>query len=97
MGKSFTPAEVAKNVPKIRALLLMKRLLLEVQANLDNRKEFRKLLRQLAQDKGSVTQLLGELKGFEDFKVPGGVKDERTRPRPRPTRRPEARRKKKKS
>jgi type VI secretion system protein ImpB len=30
--KSFSPAEVAKNVPKVRALLLLKRLLLEVQA-----------------------------------------------------------------
>jgi type VI secretion system protein ImpB len=74
--KSFSPAEVAKNVPKVRALLLLKRLLLEVQANLDNRKEFRKLLRQLAQDKGAVSTLLAELKGFENFKVPSGIKEE---------------------
>lgn len=72
--KSFAPAEVAKNVPKIHALQLLKKLLLEVQANLDNRKEFRKLLRTLAQDKGAVESMLKELQGFENFKVPGGIK-----------------------
>src|SRR5262249_51500746 len=46
--KSFQPAEVAKHVPKIRSLLLLKKLLLEVQANIDNRKEFRLLLREMA-------------------------------------------------
>lgn len=35
--KSFTPAEIAQNVPKIKALTVLKKLLLEVQANLDNR------------------------------------------------------------
>jgi type VI secretion system protein ImpB len=68
--RSFTAAEVAKNVPKVRSLLLLKKLLLEVQANIDNRKEFRRLLRQLAQDKNAVGALLKELQGFDDFKVP---------------------------
>jgi type VI secretion system protein ImpB len=72
--KSFTPAEVAKNVPKIHALQLLKKLLLEVQANLDNRKEFRKLVRTLAQDKGAIASLVKELPGFENFKVPAGRK-----------------------
>lgn len=70
--KSFQPAEVAKNVPKIKALLVLKKLLLEVQANLDNRKEFRRLVRALAQDKDAVEKLLGELKGFENFRLPSG-------------------------
>lgn len=67
---SLSPAAVAKHVPKVRSLLLLKKLLLEVQANLDNRKEFRKLLRMLAQDKTAVQSLLKELQGFDDFKVP---------------------------
>jgi type VI secretion system protein ImpB len=70
--KSFTPTEIAKNVPKIRALSVLKKLLLEVQANLDNRKEFRRLLRALAQDKDAVGKLLEELKGYENFKLPAG-------------------------
>ena len=40
------------SVPKIKSLLLLRKLLLEVQGNLDNRKEFRKLMRALAQDLG---------------------------------------------
>jgi type VI secretion system protein ImpB len=67
---SFTPAEVAKHVPKIEALLLLRKLLLEVQGNLDNRKEFRKALRELAQNEKAVGELMAQLKGFESFKVP---------------------------
>jgi type VI secretion system protein ImpB len=68
--QSLSPAAVAKGVPKIKALLLLKKLLLEVQANLDNRKEFRRLLRELASDKEAIAALQKELKGFDDFKVP---------------------------
>lgn len=68
--KSFSPAEIAQNVPKLRALLLLKKLLLEAQANLDNRKEFRKLMRELASRKEAIEALQGELKGYETFKLP---------------------------
>lgn len=68
--KSFSPAEIAQNIPKVRALLLLRKLLLEVQGNIDNRKEFRQLLRTLAQDESAVASLLDELKGFESFKIP---------------------------
>ncbi len=67
---SFQPASVANNIPKVKALLLLRKLLLEVQGNLDNRKQFRKLLRALAHDKEAVANLLSELSGFDDFKVP---------------------------
>jgi type VI secretion system protein ImpB len=73
--KSFTPAEVAEHVPKVKSLLLLRKLLLEVQSNLDNRKEFRTLLRQLAQDPNAVSALREELAGFDDFKVPTGKKE----------------------
>lgn len=67
---SFTPARVAEHVPRVKALLLLRKLLLEVQGNLDNRKEFRKKLRALAQDEQAVAGLMAELPGFEDFRVP---------------------------
>jgi type VI secretion system protein ImpB len=70
--KSFQPDEVARNVPKVKALLVLRKLLLEVQGNLDNRKEFRKLMRQLAQSGDAVQELLKQLEGFESFKVPKG-------------------------
>jgi len=68
--KSFTPAEIAQNVPKVKSLLLLRKLLLEVQGNLDNRKEFRRVLRALASDPGAIQKLMEELKGFEAFKIP---------------------------
>ncbi|HTN88141.1 MAG TPA: type VI secretion system contractile sheath small subunit [Sorangium sp.] len=69
---SFTPAEVARNVPKIRALLLLKKLLLEVQANIDNSKDFRKLLRALAANDKAAGDLKQQLQGFEGFQLPPG-------------------------
>ncbi len=68
--KSFAPAEVAQQVPKVKALLLLKKLLLEAQANIDNRKEFRRLLRELAKDKDAIEALRQQLPGFQDFKLP---------------------------
>jgi type VI secretion system protein ImpB len=73
--RSFAPAEIAAHVPKIKSLLVLRKLLLEVQANLDNRKEFRRLMRLLAADKSAVESIVKELQGFDDFKVPGGAKD----------------------
>lgn len=73
--KSFSPAEVAEHVPKVKALLLLRKLLLEVQSNLDNRKEFRTLLRALAQNPAAAAALKEELAGFDDFKVPTGKAD----------------------
>ncbi|WP_437629922.1 type VI secretion system contractile sheath small subunit [Sorangium sp. So ce854] len=71
--KSFSPAEVARNVPKVRALLLLRKLLLEVQANIDNSKEFRRLLRTLAEKPEAAQKLLSEdLKDFSAFKLPPG-------------------------
>ena len=67
---SFDPAEVAKNVPKVKALLLLKRLLLEAQSNYDNRKQFRALVRALATDKDAIAAMMHELEGFDNFKLP---------------------------
>jgi type VI secretion system protein ImpB len=69
--KSFTPEEVAKSVPKLNGLLMLKRLLEEVISNVDNRKEFRKLLGELMADQDALGKVLEELKGFESFKLPG--------------------------
>lgn len=73
--KSFSPNNVAEQMPKVRALLLLRKLLLEVQANLDNRKEFRRNLRVLAQNEAVFNNLMKELEKYEkeSFEVPERV------------------------
>ncbi|MCG8472680.1 MAG: type VI secretion system contractile sheath small subunit [Desulfobacterales bacterium] len=69
--KSFNPDEVAKHVPKLKGLLQMKALLEEVVSNVDNRKEFRKLLNELMSNEESLAKMLEELKDYESLKLPG--------------------------
>ncbi len=83
--KSFTPAQIAQQIPKVRALLLLRKLLLEVQGNLDNSKEFRRMVRELAKDKDAVKSLQAGLPGFEGFKIPKQLKAGETTPAPTPT------------
>jgi type VI secretion system protein ImpB len=70
--KSFSPAEIAQHIPQVKALLLLRKLLLEAQANLDNHKDFRKLVRTLAASKEGKEGIQSELKAlnFTDLKLP---------------------------
>lgn len=68
--RSFSPDEVAKNVPKINGLLTLKELLQEVMANVDNRKSYRKLLTELMGNPEALKSLISELEGYESFKIP---------------------------
>jgi type VI secretion system protein ImpB len=69
--KAFSPADIAAKIPKIKSVLLLKKLLLEVMASVDNKKEFRKLLNDLMSDQDAVAKLLEELKDYEGLKLPG--------------------------
>jgi type VI secretion system protein ImpB len=68
--KGFSPDRVASHVPKLKGLLMLKQLLEEVNSNVDNRKEFRKLLSDLLGNQEALANMLEELKGFESFKLP---------------------------
>jgi len=68
--KSFSPDQVAKHVPKVKGILMLKRLLEELMSNVDNRKEFRKLLGDLMADQEALAKMLEELKGFDGLKLP---------------------------
>ncbi len=68
--RSLSPDEVAQNVPEIRSLLMLKELLQEVMSNVDNRKGYRKLLAELMGNEEALKSMLGELKGYESFKLP---------------------------
>lgn len=67
---SFNPAEVAAQVPKIRALMLLRKLLLEMQAQVDNRKEVRNLVQQIFSDPEELKRLKGELEAYGSYHLP---------------------------
>lgn len=68
--KSFSPDQIVKHVPKLKGLLMLKKLMEETLANVDNRKEFRKLLNDLMSDEEALKNMMEELKGFEGYKIP---------------------------
>ena len=69
---SFSPKEIAENIPKVKALILLRKLLMEVQGNLDNRKEFRRLIQALGENPEAVAALKEQLAGFDSYAVPSG-------------------------
>jgi type VI secretion system protein ImpB len=72
--KSFHPDEFVQHVPKLKALLLMRKLLLEMQADIDNRKELWRTLSELYAHPEDIQKLLesDSLKGFENLRLPAG-------------------------
>lgn len=73
--KSFSPDEVARHVPKVKGLLQMKKLLEEVISNVDNRKEFRKLLNELMGNEEALAKVMAQLSDYEGLKLPAGCKE----------------------
>ncbi len=68
--KSFSPDEIVKHVPKLKALMLLKGLLQELQSSIDNRKDLRKLVQELYSKPEVVSALRSQLKEHEGFRLP---------------------------
>ncbi|QTA81198.1 Type IV secretion system protein, VipA-like [Desulfonema limicola] len=68
--RAFSPDQVAKHVPKVKSLLMLKELMEEVISNVDNRKDFRKLLGELMSNEEALAKMMEELKGYESLKLP---------------------------
>lgn len=68
--KSFSPEEVAKQVPQIRSLVLLKKLLEEIQSNVANKKEFANLLSKLFSSEVLVNQMREKLQNFSMYRIP---------------------------
>lgn len=68
--KSLSPEAVAANIPKVRALLLLRKLLLEVQANIDNRKDLRRLVQEIWSSPEQLKKLQKELEGLSSYQLP---------------------------
>lgn len=70
---SFSPDAVAKQVPQIRSLLLLKKLLEEVLSNVANKKEFAQLLSKLYSDQESLQKLREKLQNFSAYRLPSSI------------------------
>lgn len=68
--KSFSPDEIVKHVPKLKALMLLKALLQELQASIDNQKDLRKLMQELYTKPEVANALRSQLKEHGSFKLP---------------------------
>jgi len=67
---SFAPDQVAQNIPKVRALLTMRALLLEMQAAIDNRRDIKKLVQELYTRPEAMQALLDRLSTFKGLQLP---------------------------
>lgn len=71
--KSFSPDKVAEHVPKLKGMLVFKELLQEMISNVDNRKEFRKLLEELMSKPEDLEKIMADFKDFQGFKLPSAA------------------------
>jgi type VI secretion system protein ImpB len=69
--KSFHPDEIVNHVPKLKALRLLKKLLLEMQSSIDNQKALRSMVYELFSNKDALKAVLAELKDYESLRLPG--------------------------
>lgn len=75
---SFSPEEIAKQIPQIRSLLLLKKLLEEIQSNVANKKEFAQLLSKLYSNEMLLKKMREKLEKFSMYRIPHkkGLEDE---------------------
>jgi type VI secretion system protein ImpB len=80
--KSFHPDEIVHHVPKLKALLLLRKLLMEMQSDIDNRKELRRTLYELFSNKEELQKLLesDQLKSYASMRLPKAAKPESEQP-----------------
>ncbi|OJT22118.1 type VI secretion system-associated protein [Archangium sp. Cb G35] len=80
--KSFHPDEIVHQVPKLKALLLLRKLLMEMQSDIDNRKELRRTLYELFSNKEQLQKVLesDQLKSYASMRLPAQAKPQSDQP-----------------
>jgi type VI secretion system protein ImpB len=68
--RSFSPDNFAMHIPRIKGLIVLRRLLEQVQSDISNKKKFRLLISELYASEDAFTKLTEELKGFESLRIP---------------------------
>lgn len=67
--KSFSPEAIAENTPKIKSLMLIKKLLLELLSLVDNKKEFKKVISDIFSNKDKLKSLQEKLAEYKDLNI----------------------------
>lgn len=62
--KSFNPEKVAENIPQVKSLLFLKKLLEEMQSNVANKKEFAQLLNKLYSSPEAFSNIREKLQNY---------------------------------
>lgn len=68
--RSFSPDEIVQHVPQLKALMLMRQLLQELQGQIDNHGGLRKEIQRLFSDPSAMESLKKELSPFQTLKLP---------------------------
>lgn len=71
--KSFHPDEIVKHVPKLSALLLLRKLLEEMQSTIDNRKELRKTIYEIFSKEEERQKILKDLETHKTLALQAGT------------------------
>ena len=74
--KSFSPEEVAKQVPQLNRMMAMRNLLQDLRNRIVSLPDFRKQLEKIIQDDASLKQLTAELDQFVKKEEEGNASDE---------------------
>jgi len=74
--KSFSPEEVAKQVPQLNHMMSMRNLLQDLRNRIVSLPEFRKQLEKIVQDDASLEQLTAELDKFVTKEEEGGASED---------------------
>jgi type VI secretion system protein ImpB len=71
--KSFHPDSIVEQVPKLKALYLLRTLILEMQSQVDNRKDLRRALYDLFAKPDALKGMRDELKAFQTLQLPAAA------------------------
>jgi len=74
--KSFSPEEVAKQVPQLNRMMSMRNLLQDLRNRIVSLPDFRKQLEKIVKDDASLEQLTAELDQFVTREEEGGAPEE---------------------
>lgn len=67
---SFSPKDVAHNIPQINSLLMLKKLLEELQSNIANKKELAQLMSKLISSPEAFNKIKEKLQSHAMFQIP---------------------------